>query len=144
MITGTDIAAEVAACVLFWQRRPLAGLLVRLAPPAAAIAALSRAPVAAGASAPPGPGGARTETVVNLTLNHAVRAAGDVLLLWGAWRRRTPVILAGAAVVAVGWTVRVAGPGAEPDQPAPGPRLTAGQKTGSCRDARTYSFPRRG
>jgi hypothetical protein len=33
VIAATDIAAEVAACALFWKRKPLAGLLVRLVPP---------------------------------------------------------------------------------------------------------------
>lgn len=39
---GTDITAEVASTILLWQRKPAAGLLVRLAPSAAASALLVR------------------------------------------------------------------------------------------------------
>ena len=34
------------------------------------------------------------------------------LTLWGAWRRSPPMILAGAAVIAFGWSVNVVGPSA--------------------------------
>ena len=129
VIAGTDIAAEVAACALFWQRKPLAGLLVRLVPPVVATALMTRGVPAAGAE--PGPPGAGTDPAgappgappvpgIRPTINHGIRAAGDALILWGAWRRKTPVILAGAAVVALGWSVKVVGPGARESQPVPG------------------------
>jgi len=38
----TDISAELAACILLWQRKPVAGLLVQLIPPAVASALLLR------------------------------------------------------------------------------------------------------
>jgi len=128
VVAGTDIAAEVAACVLFWQRRPLTGLLVRLVPPVAATALMSGIGPAAGAGAPPDPAGAQpgsgngaqpdpagappAPVKPPLPLNQGIRAAGDALTLWGAWRRSPAMVLAGAAIVAFGWSVHVVGPGA--------------------------------
>ena len=125
VIAGTDIAAEMAACALFWRRKPLAGLLVRLVPPVVATALMTRGVATASAEQdPPGagtdPAGAPPVPAIRPTINHGIRVAGDVLLLWGAWRRKTPVILAGAAVVAFGWSVKVVGPGGRESQPAPG------------------------
>jgi hypothetical protein len=47
-----------------------------------------------------------------LPLNQGIRAAGDALTLWGAWRRSPAMVLAGAAIVAFGWSVHVVGPSA--------------------------------
>ena len=127
VIAGADIAAEIAACALFWNRRPLTGLLVRLVPPVAATALVSGTSPAAGAASPdpaggqpepgedgsaPGPAGAPPGPGLKPSINLGIRAAGDALTLWGAWRRSPPMILAGAAVIAFGWSVNVVGPGA--------------------------------
>jgi hypothetical protein len=49
-----------------------------------------------------------------LPLNQGIRAAGGALTLWGAWRRSPALVLAGAAIVAFGWSVHMAGPSASP------------------------------
>ncbi|HEX6857299.1 MAG TPA: hypothetical protein VF204_18540 [Streptosporangiaceae bacterium] len=123
-VAGTDIAAGIAACVLFWRRKPAAGLLIRLVPPVIATALLTRPPAPAGEAgeageagtqpdpdgAGPAPGGPPPRPPVN----QGIRAAGDALILWGAWRRRPLTVLAGAAVVALGWSVRVGPPANAP------------------------------
>jgi hypothetical protein len=133
-VAGTDIAAELAACALFWRGKPFAGLLIRLVPPVIATAFLTRPPDQAGPPEPPGPdaaeagagtqpdpgeaepapGGPPPRPPVTPTVNHGIRAAGDVLILWGAWRRKPLTVLAGAAVVALGWSVRVGPPAGTP------------------------------
>ena len=123
VIAGADIAAEIAACALFWNRRPLAGLLVRLVPPVAATALVSGTSPAAGAAVPdpaggqpePGEDGSPPGLALRPSINLGIRAAGDALTLWGAWRRSPPMILAGAAVIAFGWSVNVVGPSAGAD-----------------------------
>lgn len=97
---ATDISAELVSCALLWQRRPVAGLLVRLGPPVLASALLVRgdleplAPTAGGryvlAHMPPAA--------------QVMRAAGDVLTGWGCWQRRVPAVLAGVLMIAAGWS----------------------------------------
>lgn len=97
---GTDITAEVASCVLLWRRKPVAGLLVRLVPPAVASALLLRSDVEPLAQ----PARGRYVLAHMPPAAQAVRAAGDVLTAWGSWRRSAPMVLAGAAVIAAGWS----------------------------------------
>ena len=114
VVAGTDIAAELAACALFWKHRPLAGLLARLVPPVIATALMP----GTGAQPEPdededdSPFGPPPAPRPRPPINLGIRAAGDALTLWGAWRRSPPMILAGAAVIAFGWSVNVAGPSA--------------------------------
>jgi hypothetical protein len=97
---ATDISVELISSVLLWQRRPLAGMVVRLVPPVIASALLLRGDLEPLAQTARG----------RYVLAHmpppaqAVRAAGDVLTAWGAWRRSPLTILAGAAVIAAGWS----------------------------------------
>jgi hypothetical protein len=97
---ATDITAEAAPGFLLWQGKPTARLVVRLAPPALASALLLRRDLEP-----------LTQTARGrYVLAHmppsaqAIRAAGDVLTAWGAWRRSVPVILAGVAMIAAGWS----------------------------------------
>ena len=97
---GTDITAEVASCVLLWRRKPVAGLLVRLVPPAVASALLLRSDLEPLAQTARG----RYVLAHMPPAAQAVRAAGDALTAWGSWRRSAPMVLAGAAVIAAGWS----------------------------------------
>lgn len=97
-IVGTDITAEVASWVLLWQRKRAAGLLVRLVPSIIASAVVLRPDPAAAA-------GAQPDSAIKPSPALGIRAAGDVLAAWGAWRRSLPMVIGGAAVVAVGWTL---------------------------------------
>lgn len=97
---GTDITAEVASCILLWRRKPVAGLLVRLVPPAIASALLLRSDLEPLAQTARG-----RYVLANMPpAAQGVRAAGDVLTAWGSWRRSGPMVLAGAAVIAAGWS----------------------------------------
>ncbi len=98
---GADAAAAVVSSVLLWRRRPGAGVAVRCVVPAVgSVAVLALADL---------DGLARTRRG-RYVLAHmppsatAVRLAGDALMGVAAYRRSTMLMLAGAAVVAVGWS----------------------------------------
>lgn len=99
-----DISAELASCILLWQRKAAAGWLVRLVPPALASALVLRGDLEPLAQTARG----------RYVLAHmpppaqGVRAAGDLLTAWGCWRRSVPMVLAGAAMIAAGWSFGLA------------------------------------
>jgi hypothetical protein len=97
---GTDITAEVASCILLWQRKPAAGLLTRLVPPVIASALLLRTNLEPLAQTARG----RYVLAHMPPAAQGIRAAGDVLTAWGSWRRSTPTILAGAIMITAGWS----------------------------------------
>jgi hypothetical protein len=98
---GTDVAAAVVSSALLWREHPMAAVAVRCVLPLAAsavvlsVADLDRL--------------SRTRRA-RYVLAHmppsaqAVRMAGDALMGLGAYRRSAPLLLAGAAVVAAGWS----------------------------------------
>ena len=97
---GTDITAEIASGILLWQRKPTAGVLVRLVPPAIASAVLIRSNLEPLAHTARG----RYVLAHMPPAAQGIRAAGDVLTAWGSWRRSPPMILAGAIIIAAGWS----------------------------------------
>jgi hypothetical protein len=98
---GADVAAAVVATALLWREHPKAAVAVRCVTPLAAsavvlsVADLDRL--------------SRTRRA-RYVLAHmppsaqAVRLAGDALIGLGAHRRNAPMLLAGAALVAAGWS----------------------------------------
>jgi hypothetical protein len=104
---ATDISAELVSCSLLCQRRLLPGLLTRLVPPLFASAVLLRQDLEPLANT------ARGQYV----LAHmppsaqAVRAIGDILTAWGSWRRSAPMVVAGAVIIAGGWSFGLRGRG---------------------------------
>jgi hypothetical protein len=98
---GADVAAAVVSSALLWREHPRAAVAVRCVIPLAAsavvlgVADLDRL--------------SRTRRA-RYVLAHmppsaqAVRLAGDALIGLGAYRRSAPLLLAGAAVVAAGWS----------------------------------------
>lgn len=97
---GTDFTAEVASGILLWQRKPTAGLLIRLIPPAIASAVLMRSNLEPLAHTARG----RYVLAHMPPAAQGIRAAGDVLTAWGSWRRSPPMILAGAIMITAGWS----------------------------------------
>jgi hypothetical protein len=98
---GADIGAAIASNVLLWRERPAAAVAVRLIVPVAASGAVLALADLDGLS--------RTRRG-RYVLAHMppsaqlVRLAGDALMGVGASRRSAPLLLAGAAAIAVGWS----------------------------------------
>ena len=98
---GADVTASVVSNALLWRGRPKAALAVRVALPAAgSLAVLTLADLDALARTAPG----RYMLVHMPPSAQAVRLAGDALMARGARRHSFALLLAGAAVVAVGWS----------------------------------------
>jgi hypothetical protein len=76
---AADITAELASCVLLRRRKPAAGLLVRLVPPAVVSALLLRGDLEPLAQTARG----RYVLAHMPPSAQAVRAVGDVLSAWG-------------------------------------------------------------
>jgi hypothetical protein len=98
---GADAAAAMVSAILLWRHRPKAAVAVRCVVPAVgSVAVLGLADL---------DGLARTRRG-RYVLAHmppsaqAVRLAGDALMGVGAYRRSARLILAGAFVVAAGWS----------------------------------------
>lgn len=98
---GVDVTAAIVSNVLLWQARPKAGVAVRFAVPVAgSVMVLGLADL---------DGLARTRRG-RYVLAHmppsaqAVRLAGDALMGYGACRRSPVLLLAGAAVIGIGWS----------------------------------------
>jgi len=98
---GTDVAAAVVSNMLLWRDRPSAAMAVRLILPmvgSAAVLALADLD-----------GLARTRRG-RYVLAHmpppaqAVRLAGDAMMGFGAYRRSTLLLLAGAGIIGLGWS----------------------------------------
>jgi len=98
---GADVAAAVVSSALLWRDHPRAAVAVRCVMPLAAsavvlsVADLDRL--------------SRTRRA-RYVLAHmppsaqALRLAGDALMGLGAHRRSAPLLLAGAAIIAAGWS----------------------------------------
>ena len=95
---GMDVTASVISNVLLWRGRPKAALAAwAVLPAAGSLAVLAMADLAATrrgryvlAHMPPSA--------------QALRLAGDALMGWAAHRRRVTLLVAGAAVIAAGWS----------------------------------------
>jgi hypothetical protein len=98
---GADVTASVLSNVLLWKARPGAALAVRLVLPlAGSVAVLGLADLDALARTRRG-----KYVLVHMPPSaQAVRLAGDALMGIGARRRSPALVLAGAAVVAAGWS----------------------------------------
>ena len=98
---GTDAAAAVVSNMLLWRDRPSAAMAVRLILPMAGSAAvLALADL---------DGLARTRrgryVLVHMPPSaQAVRLAGDAMMGFGAYRRSALLLLAGAAIIGLGWS----------------------------------------
>jgi len=106
---ATDLAAGVASSILLWQRKPVAGVLVGLVPPAVASALVLRGDLEPLAQTARG----RYVLAHMPPAAHAIRAAGGVFTAWGSWQRSVPTVMAGAVMTAAGWSFGL--------QPSPGP-----------------------
>ena len=98
---GMDVTASVISNILLWRGRPKAALAARAVLPAAgSLAVLAMADLDALAATRRG----------QYVLAHmppsaqALRLAGDALMGWAAHRRRVTLLVAGAAVIAAGWS----------------------------------------
>ncbi len=97
---ATNVSAEVLSCWLLWQQWLVPGLLVRVIPPALASTLVLRGDLEPLAQT------ARGRYVLEHMppSAHAVRAVGDVVTAWGAWRRHVPTVAVGAVMIAAGWS----------------------------------------
>jgi hypothetical protein len=97
---ATDIAASIVSTVLLWRRRPAAGLLAAIGPPVLASTLLLRRDLDRWAQMAAG----------RYMLEHmppwmqAARAASAVVTAVGGWRRKPPLVAAGYALTAIGWS----------------------------------------
>jgi hypothetical protein len=98
---GTDVTASVISNVLLWNGRARAAVAVRvLLPVAGSLAVLALADLDALAATRRG----RYVLAHMPPSAQAVRLAGDALMGVGAHRRSVPLLVAGAAVIAAGWS----------------------------------------
>ena len=98
---GADVTAAVMSNTLLWHGRRKTALAVRIVLPAAgSLAVLTLADLDALAHTPQG----RYVLAHMPPSAQAVRLAGDALMGFGARRRNVALLLAGAAVVAAGWS----------------------------------------
>jgi hypothetical protein len=98
---AADVTASALSNILLWKARPKAALAVRaVLPMASSAAVLGLADLDALAKTRPG----------QYVLAHmppsaqVLRLAGDALMGWGAHRRSAALVVAGAAVIAAGWS----------------------------------------
>lgn len=116
---AVDAAAGVGSDVLLWRGRLREGLLLRYAVPVLGSVAVLRFGRVSDLS-----GRQRGVYVLNLPpAAHLARIAGDAIMGVGAWRRRPALLVAGALVVAFGWSwgtmLPMAGDRPEPAPPQP-------------------------
>jgi len=98
---GTDVTASVISNALLWKGRPKAAITVRaLLPAAGSLAVLSLADLDRLATTRPG----RYVLAHMPPSAQAVRLAGDALMGLGAHRRSVALLIAGALVIAAGWS----------------------------------------
>jgi hypothetical protein len=98
---AADLTASVISNALLWTGRPKAAIAVRvLLPVAGSLAVLSLADVDAVATTRPG----RYVLAHMPPSAQATRLAGDALMGVGAHRRSVALIIAGAIVIAAGWS----------------------------------------
>jgi hypothetical protein len=107
---ATDISVSAVSTVLFWQHRLVPGLLVFTVPAPIASALAMRADLSA----------YRDSAAGRYVLDHmppsmqAVRAVSAIIIAVGGWRRRPGLILAGSALVGLGWSHGLLATGAWP------------------------------
>jgi hypothetical protein len=98
---GADVTASVISNALLWKGRPKAAITVRaLLPAAGSLAVLSLADLDRLATTRPG----RYVLAHMPPSAQAVRLAGDALMGLGAHRRSAALLIAGALVIAAGWS----------------------------------------
>jgi len=98
---AADVTASVVSNMPLWQGRPKAALAVRIVlPVVSSLAVLTLADLDALAQTAPG----RYMLAHMPPSAQAVRLAGDALMGFGARRRNLALLLAGAAVIVVGWS----------------------------------------
>jgi len=98
---GMDVTASVISNILLWRGRPKAALAARAVLPAAgSLAVLAMADLDALAATRRG----RYVLAHMPPSAQALRLAGDALMGWAAHRRRVTLLVAGAAVIAAGWS----------------------------------------
>jgi hypothetical protein len=98
---GADLTASVISNALLWNGRPKAAIAARvLLPVAGSLAVLSLADLDALATTWPG----RYALAHMPPSAQATRLAGDALMGVGAHRRNATLLVAGAAVIAAGWS----------------------------------------
>ena len=98
---SADVTASIVSSTLLWHERPKAALAVRIMLPAAgSLAVLTLADLDALAQTAPG----RYVLARMPPSAQAVRLVGDAVMGLGARRRKVPLLLAGAALIAAGWS----------------------------------------
>lgn len=99
--TGADVTAPVMPGVLLWHGRPKAALAVRvMLPMAGSLAVLTPADLDALASTAPG----RYVLAHMPPSAQVARLAGDAVMGPGVRRHSVALLLAGAVVIAAGWS----------------------------------------
>jgi hypothetical protein len=97
---ATDISVSAVSTVLFWRHRLVPGLLVFTVPAPIASALAMRADLTA----------YRDSAAGRYVLAHmppsmqAIRALSAITMAVGGWRRRPSLIVAGIALVGLGWS----------------------------------------
>lgn len=98
---SADVTAAAVSNLLLWREHPRAAVLVRVAVPLAGSAAVL------GLADLDELTGTRRGKYVLAHMPpsaQAIRLAGDAMMALGAHRRSAPLLLAGAAVVGIGWS----------------------------------------
>jgi len=96
---AADLAADVAGTVLFWRRRPGAGLAASLLPSMAASAVLMAADLGWIRDSALGPAMSAQMTAPR----QGIRLIGWILHLAGGWRRSPALIASGWGCIIAGW-----------------------------------------
>jgi hypothetical protein len=98
---AADVGASIVSNILLWQHRLGAGIFARYLPPVVGSAlVINFADLESLKGSPRG----------RYALEHlppattAIRLGGDVVMAIGSWRRRPTWIVAGALIVAAGWS----------------------------------------
>lgn len=98
---SADVTASIVSNVLLWKSRPMAAMVVRtVVPVASSVAVLGLADLDVLVRTRRG----RYVLVHMPPSAQAVRLAGDALMGLGAHRRSSALLVAGAAVIAIGWS----------------------------------------
>ena len=97
---ATDISVSAVSTVLFWQHRLIPGLLVFALPAPIASELVLRGDLSAYRDSPAG-----RYVVAHMPPSmQAVRSVSAVTMAVGGWRRSPALIVAGLALVGLGWS----------------------------------------